>query len=197
MNEIGGEVDSAMFGKRLPKIGGMVDRINDSHYRLEGVVEKIYLTNRMPAVDVRLVNGGLIKFLPFPGGTIDEDTGNLHGMFHQPSVGQKVIVSFANASPDNPYISELIFRCGTADLAQLYKDFPDKYNIKEGDILIGHRSGRTLKLTDDAIYVAKDAGTYDRIIAFDKLSHYLMTVVGNLGSPIFPLGLPPSADIFF
>lgn len=123
-------------------------RIGDgTEINREGYVDKIYFSTRMPCCDVKLVTGDVLKFLPFPGGTLDEITGFLHGDFVQPKEGQRVIISFSEGDRESPYISELIWRPANSLYSIKYKvEFPIKYN--EGDIIRGHKSGGIQKFSD-------------------------------------------------
>ncbi len=107
----------SMYGNRLG-FGSNIKRRQlpyDKYSTIEreGVVKETYfLPGRLPSVDVELTRGGILKFLPFPGGNIDDVTGFLHGDFIMPVVGQRVMVSFSEGDTNNPYISALIWRAG-------------------------------------------------------------------------------------
>ncbi len=193
------ETTKSMFGNRSRKLdGNKSDYDADSVSGGEGTVDKVIFHGRMPSVNVRMIDGSYTNNLAFPGGFIDPGTKNLHGIFLQPRKGMKVIIRFTNGNRDSPYISDIVFRCGESKDAQLYRDFVGEYDIQEGDILIGHFSGKSILLSEDAILISNEKGTFDRMIAYDKLSDFLKTVVGNLGDPLFKFGLPDAiVDLFY
>lgn len=139
----GSQVHRAMYGNKSGFIAPTrtQSRQRGSELSVEGIIDAVFFTTRMPSVNVKVINGGFYRFLPFPGGTIDPLTGNFHGDFIQPIVGQKVIVSYTNGDISSPYISELIFRTGVGKDAKLYTNFPITSGMAEGDMMRSHKSG--------------------------------------------------------
>ena len=149
----------------------------------EGVIDTFYFLTRMPCCDVNLVAGGQVKFVPFPGGLINEITKFFHGDFISPQPGQKVIVSFSENDPESPYISQLIWRPGTSFTAIDYKTI---FQIKfaEGDIIRGHRSGAIQQFTD--FPTPKIFTGYDTLV--DPLGSMAISQ-GTLEGPLFTPGI--------
>ena len=127
---------------------GMSDKF--SGIQREGTIKTVYFKTRMPSCDVSLSKGGLLKFVPYPGGNLDEITGFLHGDFIAPIVGQKCIISFSEGNTNSPYISELMFRPGSGLGSPQYKiNWPLLNN--EDDICRGHKNGCFQKFSTDII----------------------------------------------
>lgn len=128
-----------IYGSRSKILGQEPEPFEpESVVESEGTVEKIYYTDKdVKAVDIRLVNGGYVKRVPFPSGTIDPDSGNLHGDLIPPVTGQRVMVGFSSGSSFRPFVSALIFRAGYSKDSPLYRDF----EMEEGELRRSHRSG--------------------------------------------------------
>lgn len=151
---------------------------------LHGSIETVYFSERMPSVDVNLVRGGLIKFLSYPGATIDRESGNLHGFYVSPIKGQRVVVSFADGNLNSPYISELIFRAGESADAKFYKNFAAEQPFKQNDIVMSHKSGVYIRVTDNEVLLGTGgvAGAYSPVAVVEE--NKILTAIGL--QPILP-----------
>lgn len=167
------EETKALFGRNTgyPKWERERGYDPDSVIPMEGVIEKVYWKPKMPSCDVQLVQGGILKFLPFPGGTLDEITQQLHGDFILPVKGQRVVISFTHGDTTKPYISELIWRAGDGLFAAQYIAYPllAPLTNKEDMVARGHKSGAIQKMTSGRIFSG----------FFDLAPHSIVTPQGG------------------
>jgi len=113
--------------------------------------------NKLIYCNVLMDNGTTYKDVPVYGGTVDVDTGNLHGMFIPPVVGQMVGIIFVQGHYENPMC------CFSIPFPWLQQKDGEKFhtkideeilNIKDGGIF--HRSGSRIYFKDDGTIEIKN-----------------------------------------
>ena len=140
-----------------------------------------------------------------------------------PEKGAKLFVFFANEElKHHPYyIADASFKDlnsanvfeekVTSKIGRWSSTYPDTkfMTLKNGvtiaasssedtpEVAIIHKSGSMLHITKTgSIYAGKDPATMDPVVSTTKLKNYLMTILGNMGGPLF-VATAPSADISF
>jgi hypothetical protein len=103
---------------------------------------------------VQLFSGEDIDDVKLPGG-YPEMSGKGHGVFGGVSVNQLVLVEFLFGSCQNPVIAQAYPFTARKKDNENFKMFNSINNIKVTDIVIFHKSGYSVWLTDDKVIVKK------------------------------------------
>lgn len=99
------------------------------------------------AVTIELAKGGKVTDVAYPGAFIDPISGNLHGSYEGPIMGQMVAVGFANGNSAAPIIVEKYPYQGVGNtLTQMSFITPmTKKMYNPMDVLLGHFSGSIIQ----------------------------------------------------
>lgn len=169
-------------------------------------------------VDVSTALSAKFKEIVYSGWIqFDPDTQNPHGIWIPPKKFNTVLITFIDERPDYPAMvsaAPLATRSSgllnyeqmkklhssklLGDEVALFHSAGHKMSLKSDEIAI-QKGDKILTVKDDGIYCGDKDGTPDKVISYTKLNQFLQTVVGNLGGPILPTGIPESVtfDDFF
>lgn len=169
-------------------------------------------------VDVTTSNNARFEEIIYSGWIqFDPETQQPHGVWIPPKKFNAVMITFIDERPDYPamvsaapmatrnsgllnyeQMKKLHSSKLLGDEVALFHSAGHKMSLKSDEITI-QKGDKILTIKDDGIYCGDKNGTPDKVISYTKLNQFLQTVVGNLGGPIFPTGIPESVtfDDFF
>lgn len=124
----------------------------ESHSTYQIITGEIQFTQPEPIFNQNMVtvkpstDSGRIGNVAYPGAFIDPISGNLHGTYEGPIMGQMVAVGFVNGNRNSPFVVNKYPYQGTGNtlFSAKYKTPLTKASYNADDVMMGHYSGSFL-----------------------------------------------------